>query len=130
VGNLAAALDPGGRLIVIDDMPVDTVPARDRALLADFQAAWRCPVAPSAAAWTAAAEAAGLCLIERRDLSDLMKPRPEPDLDAALDDLTSQRADKTRQGFARLSDAEIGGLHLERLLRRGSVRYVMLAFEK
>jgi hypothetical protein len=29
-----------------------------------------------------------------------------------------------------LSDAEIGGLHLERLLRRGTIRYIMLVFEK
>ena len=29
LANLASAIDPGGRLILIDDMPVDPVPARD-----------------------------------------------------------------------------------------------------
>lgn len=130
IGNLASALDPGGRLIVVDDMPVDDVPAHDRALLDAFKCAWRCPVAPSAADWIAHARLAGLDLVEHSDLSHLMRPRAEADLDAALADLTAQRADKSRQGFARLSDAEIGGLHLERLLGRGTMRYGMVVFGK
>jgi SAM-dependent methyltransferase len=130
VGNLAAALDPGGRLVVVDDMPVEAPPPGDAVLLDEFRRAWRCPVAPTAAAWSAVATAAGLSPIAEHDLSHLLKPRAEPDLDAALDHLTSLRAEKTRQGFGRLSDAEIGGLHLERLTRRGSMRYVMLVFER
>ncbi len=130
LSNLAAALEPAGRLIVVDDMPLDAVPDRDRGLLADFRAAWRCPVAPSAERWLAAAQSAGLHLVARVDLSHLMRPRPEADLDAALADLGAQRSAKTEQGFGRLSDAEIGGLHLERLLGRGTIRYTMLVLEK
>ncbi len=130
IGNLATALDPGGRLIVADDMPVEAVPASDHALLAEFKRAWRCPVAPTTASWIATAEAAGLHLLAQQDLSHLMKPRPERDLDAAMADLSAQREEKARQGFGRLSDAEIGGLHLERLLGRGTVRYVTLVLEK
>jgi SAM-dependent methyltransferase len=130
IGNLAAALDPGGRLIFADDMPIEAFPERDKRLLADFKRAWRCPVAPAAAAWIATAEAAGLRLIARQDLSHLQKPRPETDLDAALADLSSQREAKLKLGFGRLSDAEIGGLHLERLLGRGTMRYVTLVLEK
>ena len=59
-----------------------------------------------------------------------MKPRAESDLDAAFADLSSQAGEKASIGFARLSEAEIGGLHLERLHRRGTVRYTMLVFEK
>ena len=128
IGNFAASLDPGGCLIVVDDMPIEALPERDAALLADFKRAWRCAVAPTAPAWIAAADSAGLRLLARHDLSHLLKPRPEPDLDAALEHLSSLRAEKTRQGFGRLSDAEIGGLHLERLCRRGSMRYAMLVF--
>ncbi len=130
VANLAASLEPGGRLIIVDDMPVDAISEADAAYLAEFKRAWRCPVAPSMTGWIAAAEAAKLRLIARDDLSDLMRPRPEADLDAAFADLTSRRDGKAAAGFARLSEAEIGGLHLERLHRRGAIRYGMLVFEK
>lgn len=128
--NLASSLDPGGKLIVADDMPIADIAGADAALLEDFKHAWRCPVAPSAAQWTLVAQRCGLTRVAEYDLSHLMKPRAETDLDAALADLSSQRGDKTQQGFARLSDAEIGGLHLERLQRRGAMRYVMLVLEK
>jgi SAM-dependent methyltransferase len=130
IANLAAAIDPGGRLIIIDDMPADAVPAGDAWLIAEFKRCWRCPVAPTAAEWSRFAAAAGLRRVKHDDLSQLMKPRTEDDLDAAFADLASHAEGKASAGFARLSEAEIGGLHLERLHRRGSVRYVMLVFEK
>jgi SAM-dependent methyltransferase len=128
--NLVSALDAGGRLIIIDDMPLDHVSESDTAILAAFKQAWRCPLALSATAWTGLAHSVGLRLVEQQDLSHLLKPRTEPELDAAYQDLSSQRADKAKHGFARLSDAEIGGLHLERLLGRGTIRYTVLVFEK
>lgn len=130
IANLVAALDPRGRLIVVDDMPLNPVPKDERDLFNDFKASWRCPVAPSADEWMALAELCQLKCISNIDLSHLMRPRTEPELDAALADLRSQRPDKIKRGFGRLSDAEIGGLHLERLLRRRTIRYVMLVFEK
>ena len=66
-------------------------------------------MAPSAAGWIAAASAAGLRLVSRKDLSHLMKPRAEHDLDAAFADLSSQAGEKASIGFGRLSDAELGG---------------------
>ena len=91
-------------------MPIEAFPERDDGLLAEFKQAWRCPVAPTAAAWiyrrsgrAASSRTAGL--------SHLQKPRPEGDLDAALEDLSAQREAKAKLGFGRLSD-EIGGLHL------------------
>jgi SAM-dependent methyltransferase len=129
LANLAAAIDRGGRLIVVDDMPVEPFPASDAAVLADFKRWWRCPVAPSGPGWIAAAAAAGLRLIHRRDLSSLMKPREEQDLDAAFAAISAQSTEKAEAGFARLAEAELGGLQLERLHRRGSVRYEMLVFE-
>jgi SAM-dependent methyltransferase len=130
LNNLASTLDAGGRLILVDDMPIDHIDEADVAVLTAFKRAWRCPCAPSAEAWKAHAQLAGLRLIAMEDLSHLLKPRSEPELDAALDDLTAQRVAKIEQDFARLSDAEIGGLHLERLQRRGAVRYALLVFEK
>ncbi len=129
VANIVTALEPGGRLIMVDDMPVDDLSDADASYLAEFKRAWRCPVAPSMDGWIATARAAGLRLIAREDLSALMRPRAEADLDAAFADLTARRDDKAAAGFARLSEAEIGGLHLERLHRRGAIRYGMLVFE-
>ena len=128
--NLANSLDAGGRLIIADDMPAGRIASGDEPYLAEFRRAWRCPVAPSAQLWTDMAAQAGLHLIAGEDLSHLQKPRAETDLDAAFEDLSSQRAGKSQSGFARLSDAEIGGLHLERLHGRGAVRYVLLVFGK
>lgn len=130
LNNLVSSLDAGGRIIIIDDMPIDQVAAADTPILAEFKRAWRCPVAPTATAWTDLAQSCGLRLIAEQDFSHLMKPRPEADLDTAFGDVSSQRAEKASQGFARLSDAEIGGLHLERLHQRGTIRYMMLVFEK
>jgi SAM-dependent methyltransferase len=130
LSNLAASLDAGGRLILVDDMPIDHVDETDAAVLTAFKRAWRCPRAPSAEVWKGNAQSAGLRLIAMEDLSQLLKPRSEHELDAALDDLTAQRAAKIELGFERLSDAETGGLHLERLQRRGAVRYALLVFEK
>jgi hypothetical protein len=130
VANLAASLEPGGRLIIVDDMPLNGVPKHDSGLLDDFKASWRCPVAPSADEWAAFAAPCQLKCISYTDLSHLLRPRTEPELDAALADLRSQRPNKIKRGFGRLSDAEIGGLHLERLLRRQSIHYVVLVFEK
>jgi SAM-dependent methyltransferase len=71
-GNLAAALDPGGRLIVVDDMPLDPMPEQDMKWLEQFKRCWRCPVAPGADRWIAIATQAGLRLVAREDLSHLM----------------------------------------------------------
>jgi SAM-dependent methyltransferase len=129
VANLAASLDRGGRLVIIDDMPVTPLDGEDLRLFDEFRKCWRCPRAPSAEEWAIHAGSAGLRLTAAIDLTHLMRPRSEKDLDAALVDLTSQREAKTASGFARLSDAEIGGLHLERLHGRGKMRYKMLVFE-
>ena len=130
MASLAHALLPGGRLLVADDMPRSDLGLSDRALLDSFKAMWRCPVAPSAEEWERLGRDAGMGLVRRDDLSAFMKPREEVHLDAALADLESQRTAKTQAGFGRLSEAEIGGIHLERLQRRGAVCYQLLVFEK
>lgn len=129
LANLRRAMSPSGRLFIADDMPVDGLDTESAFYLEAFKRAWRCPVAPTASSWKSLAARHGLTLVAQHDLSTLQKPRGEADLDAAVADLTRQRAEKVSQGFARLSDAEIGGLHLERLHVRGAMRYVLLVFE-
>lgn len=130
IANLAAALDSRGRLIIVDDMPVEAVPARDAEVLAQFKRLWRCPVVPSADSWIDLAGKAGLRLMHLRDLSPLMRPREETDLDAAFAAISASAGEKAGTGFARIPDAELGGLNLERLYRRGSMRYVLMVFER
>ena len=62
VRNLAAALRPGGHLVIVDDMPEEALPAEAAARLARFRRFWRCPVAPTRAGWLRALESAGLRL--------------------------------------------------------------------
>ena len=43
IGNLAASLDSGGCLVIVDDMPAEALPTRRRsAARRDFKHAWRC----------------------------------------------------------------------------------------
>lgn len=126
----AAALDPGGLFIIVDDMPVDEVPAVHREDLAAFQRLWRCPVMPSVSMWHAHLKRAGCVVEDVRDLSDRMRPRAEADIRAALEDVGRKRRWRDRLGLRSVGDAEIGGLLLERLGREGVVRYAMITARK
>lgn len=126
IANLARALRPGGTFVIVDDMPVDAVPARFARDLASFKALWRCPVMPSAAQWSAHLAAAGCEVIETRDLTDLMRPRCETDVSRAIEEVHRRRRWRDRLGLRRVGEAEIGGLLLERLGRERAVRYMMI----
>ncbi|MDX2222433.1 MAG: class I SAM-dependent methyltransferase, partial [Rhodospirillaceae bacterium] len=73
IANLAAALDPGGLFLIVDDMPAGS---HDAELLASFKAHWRCPVLPDAAGFRAALSAAGLRVVREIDLTGRLRPRP------------------------------------------------------
>lgn len=128
--NLAAHMTKGARLLIVDDMPMPSLSAQDAQLLQDFKQMWRCPVAPSAQEWIAIARAQGLKPVAEHDLTAMMRPRSEEQLDIALRELQAQQAQKAQQGYALLAEAEFGGVHLERLHQRGAVRYMLLVFEK
>lgn len=130
IGNLAAALRPGGWLVMVDDMPEPDLPAATAAELALFKRMWRCPVAPPRAGWVAAMQAAGLELRHERDLTPLTLPRPAAALAAPL---ARQRRRAWWLGWLGLNlreQADIGGMTLEGLLREGAVRYRLLAARK
>jgi SAM-dependent methyltransferase len=127
VANLSGALAPGGRFVIVDDMPVDDVPPAFAGDLADFKTLWRAPVMPSAAQWIAHLEAAGCEITESRDLSALMRPRSQEDISRALVEVDGRRRWRDRLGLRRVGEAETGGLLLERLGRAGVVRYMMIS---
>jgi hypothetical protein len=91
---------------------------------------WRCPVAPPAAAWRAAIDAAGLERVGEQDLTGLIL-LGEPEALHAL------RARLQRRAFwlgllgrDLREQADIGGRTLELLQLRGAVRYRLIVARK
>jgi SAM-dependent methyltransferase len=130
IANLSRALAPGGLFIIVDDMPVEPFPDAFRADLQGFKDGWKCPVLPSDAGWTALLAANGCQLIAAHDLTPLTRPRPEPEIVDALAEVTRKRRWRDRIGLKLVSDAQSGGLHLERLNAAAAVRYMMLVARK
>src|SRR5262249_23319412 len=130
ITNLARALRPGGTFIIVDDMPVEAVPAALAGDLETFKSLWRCPVMPAARQWSAHLAAAGCEVIEMRDLSHMMRPRGEADISRAIEEVGRRRRWRDRLGLRRVGEAETGGLLLERLLREHVVLYTMILARK
>jgi SAM-dependent methyltransferase len=130
VGNLVRALRPGGAFMIVDDMPVDAVPARWSLDLARLKQHWRFPVMPSARQWSMHLEAAGCELVETRDLSALMRPRSAAEIAMAIGEVNGRRRWRDRLGLRSIGEAEIGGLILENLGRERVVRYTLIHARK
>lgn len=130
IANLAAALAPGGVLAMVDDMPEPGLPPDEMRELALFQRMWRCPVAPGREGWVAAMAAAGLVLVREADLTPLTIPRPAEALTAPLRRARRRVALLGWLGLAVRTQADLGGMVLEGLLRRGSMRYRLLVARK
>lgn len=130
VANIAAALAPGGHLVVVDDMPEDALPPGAAARLARFRRFWRCPVAPTRAGWIAAFRAAGLEPVAERDLNPLLRIRGPAELAPRVAALERRARLKRALGFGVRSEAEIGGMLLEWLQAEGHVHYRVLAARK
>ena len=126
IANLATALAPGGVLFMVDDMPEPGLPPAEQAEVALFRRMWRCPVAPGRAGWVAAMAAAGLRLEREADWTPLTVPRPEAVLAAPLARARRRVALLAPLGLGLRTQADLGGMTLEGLLRRGSIRYRLL----
>jgi SAM-dependent methyltransferase len=126
--NLAAALRPGGVLLVVDDMPGETMPAEAAERLKGFRRFWRCPVAPTREGWRAALAAAGLEVTRDRDLSPLLQVRGMAAVAPRLAEL--RRGWRFRLGLDVRAEAEVGGLLLESLQTDGWVSYRLLVARK
>ncbi len=125
--NLAASLNPGGYLVVVDDMPEEALPAEAARRLTRFCRFWRCPVAPTRQGWVDALQAAGLDLVAERDLNPLLQVRALAAVAPRLRQLERQAMIPRLLGFGVRAEAEIGGLLLESLQTEGHVHYRILA---
>ena len=130
IANLAASLEPGGHLVIVDDMPEERMPAEAAARLDRFRRFWRCPVAPTRAGWVAACRAAGLEPVAERDLNPLLQVRGMEELAPRLATLERRARIPRLLGLGLRREAEIGGLLLETLQTEGFVRYRILAARK
>lgn len=130
IRNLAAALAPGGWLVVVDDMPEEALSPAAVADLDLFRRMWRCPVAPTRATWVALMREAGLTLERDEDLSPLTLARSAEEL--ALPLARQQQRARWRRwlGLSVREEADIGGMTLEKLIRTGAVRYRLLVARK
>ncbi len=128
IANLAAALEPGGFLVVVDDMPANDMPAEARQRLEGFRRFWRCPVAPTRAGWRAALEGAGLEVVQERDLSPLLRVRSMAQAAPRLREI--QWKQRLLGPLAVRLEAEIGGIFLETLQTDGFVEYRIMAARK
>ena len=126
IANLARALRIGGLLVVVDDVPDDGLALADDDFAA-FRAGWRCPAIARLGVLLEALSEAGLTVETEHDLTPLVTLR-DP---RALERLTrSNRRWRTWAGWTgagELIDALYGGLMLERLYRRGLMRYRLVA---
>ncbi len=130
VARLAAALEPGGCLAVVDDMPEPGMPEAARPRFDLFRRFWRAPVAPTAEGWRAALRGAGLEIAAERDLTPLLLARPAAETAARLAAL--QRAWRLKRlfGLGLRAEAEMGGILLESLQTEGWVTYRMIVARK
>ena len=126
VANLAGALRRGGALIVVDDVPDDALADGDGDF-AGFRRGWRCPAIARHAALLGALSNAGLEVERDEDLTPLVARREPSEIERLMRINRRWRSRIGWLGAAELIDSLHGGLMLERLYRRGLMRYRLVA---
>jgi SAM-dependent methyltransferase len=127
VANLAAALAPGGLLLIVDDMPVSRA-APD--MLAAFKAGWRCPVLADAGTFRTILAQAGLELRSEENLTSRLRPRTLLTLKALITVFGLARRFAPTPGLRDVLDALRGGFLLEALYRKGAMTYRLIVAAK
>jgi ubiquinone/menaquinone biosynthesis C-methylase UbiE len=123
IGEAAAALAPGGELIICDDFLTTTTPARPQSVEA-FQRGWHAPGLTTVAALTQHAARVGLRLIEQQDLTPALRLVRLPD--AIVTPLLRLGALLPRRHL--FLHSNIGSLALQHCLARGMIGYYWLRF--
>ena len=122
VVHLSRALRPGGTLAIIDDVPRDTL-GDDDPDFAAFRGGWSCPAIARDRTLAAAFAAAHLSVEHDEDLTPLVPLRDRAALERLV--LSNRRWRRVLGGsvLGSLVDSLHGGLMLDRLYRRGLMRY-------
>lgn len=127
IANLAAALAPGGLLLIVDDMPGED---RDNVLLTAFKRCWRCPVLADAAGYRTAIAAAGVTVVHEADWTHRLRPRPLPWLRVLIAVFGLGCRLSPSRALRNALEAMRGGFVLEALYRTGGMRYGFIVARK
>ncbi len=128
IGSLAAVLEPGGKLILVEDVPRDeAIGDRDLEILGRY---WRLEGRASDSALEAALATHRLRLVHEEDFSDLVQTQDDEKLRQLEQRYSKAWSRVPVTGVRFILEAFIGGLALERLYRRGLVRYRLLVARK
>lgn len=119
--RVAAALAPGGTLLIVDDVRQDV--SADDATVRDLATRWGTPPLPTAEDFERAIATAGLTLLHRHDLTDRVGVQDADRRRARARWLRAVRGLAPLPQVRRLCDAFLGGLALETLHARGGARY-------
>jgi SAM-dependent methyltransferase len=125
IGNLARALASGGRLVLVDDVP-DAALSDDDADFAAFRRGWHCHSLARLPTLAEGLRSAGLSIDTDEDLTPLVRLRESATLEQLVRVHRRTRGLVERTPARVLVDALGGGLMLERLYRRGLMRYRLL----
>ena len=125
LANWAAALRPGGRLIIVDDVPSAALADGDLDF-AGFKAGWQAPAIARQETLVASLSGRGLALEAVEDLTGLVRHRDEAALERLVRINRRARSLLAWTGAGQLIDSLHGGLMLERLYRRGLMRYRLM----
>jgi SAM-dependent methyltransferase len=125
IANLARTLRPGGCLAVVDDVPDERL-GDDDPDFAAFRAGWCCPAIGRSQTLANAFAAAGLRVERDEDLTARVIRRDPAALERLVRLNRRWRSIVGATAPAALVDALHGGLMLERLYRRGVMRYRLM----
>lgn len=128
VAALAAVLATGGRFVVVDDMPEPgAVGSSD---FATFTAGWQSECLWDHASYTKAFRELGLVIVADLDLTSETRPRTLRQI-ARLERLNRLVTSAIPlAGFRHVMHSHRGGLALERLTRKGLMRYRLIAADR
>jgi SAM-dependent methyltransferase len=125
IANLARSLGAGGRLAIVDDVPGDALPEADEDFVA-FRTGWSCPAVARESRLAAAFAASSLTVEHHEDLTPLVPLRDAHALERLVRSNRTWRRVFGATAAGLLVDSLYGGLMLERLYRRGLMRYRFL----
>ncbi len=128
LANLAGALRPGGKLVLVEDVLHDE--AVDDPDFAIVRERWALGRVPTTSTYARALAGDGLRTLHDEDLSALVPTRPLAELAAAEARYRRAHALLPFPAARRVLAAYLGGVAFERLYRRGLVSYRLIVAER